>query len=101
MSLFFIAEDVGLKGIIMPLDETNVVDVEFANYKSLYLDGQLINLQKMYTTFQTFCMTLGASINWNKPMVFWVASYSLHNGLHTLISNGFLTKTQLDISDDA
>ena len=39
MSLFFTTEEVGLKGIAMPLDVTNVVN--------LYLDGQINNLQKM------------------------------------------------------
>ena len=55
MSLFFVVEDVGLKGIVMPLDGTNVVDVEFVDDASLYLDGQITNLQKMYTAMQTFC----------------------------------------------
>ena len=50
MSLFFIAKEVGLKGIATSLDGTNVVDVEFADDTSLYLDGQINNLQKMYTT---------------------------------------------------
>ena len=77
MSLFFIAEDVGLKGIIMPLDETNVVDVEFANYKSLYLDGQLNSLQKMYTTLQTFHMASGASIYYRR---FWIEKNSYAPG---------------------
>ena len=44
-SLFFTVEEVGLKGIAMPLDGTNVDDVEFAYDTSLYLDGQNINLQ--------------------------------------------------------
>ena len=54
--LFFVVEDVGLKGIDMPLDGINVVDVEFTNDTSLYLDGQINNLQKMYIAVQTFCM---------------------------------------------
>ena len=45
MSLFFAPEDVGLKAIFMPLDGTNVVDVEFVDDASLYLDGQITNLQ--------------------------------------------------------
>ena len=69
-TLFFIVEEVGLRGIAMPLDGTNVVDVEFADDTSLYLDGHINNLQKMYTTVQTFCMASGASINWNKSMGF-------------------------------
>ena len=44
MSLFLVVEDVGLKGIAMPLDEKNGVDVEFADDTGLYLDGYLINL---------------------------------------------------------
>ena len=39
MSLFFTVEEVGLKGIAMPLDGTNVVDVEFVDDTSLYPDG--------------------------------------------------------------
>ena len=56
MSLFFTTKEVGLKRIAMPLDGTNVVDVEFADDTSLYLDGQINNLQKMYIAVQTFCM---------------------------------------------
>ena len=48
MSLFFTVKDVGLKGITMPLDGTNVVDVEFVNDSSLYLYAQITNLEKMY-----------------------------------------------------
>ena len=44
MSLFWVVEDVGLKGIAMPLYGKNVMDVEFADATVLYLDGQLINL---------------------------------------------------------
>ena len=73
MNLFFTVEEVGLKRIAMPLDGTNVVDVEFANDTSLYLDGKINNLQKLYTTVQTFCMASSASINWNKSMGFWVS----------------------------
>ena len=60
----------------MPLDGTNVVDVEFVDDTSLYLDGQINNLQKMYTVVQTFCMASGASINWNKSVGFFVSSNS-------------------------
>ena len=44
MSLFLVVENVCLKGIAMPLDEKNGVDVEFADDTGLYLDGYLINL---------------------------------------------------------
>ena len=57
----------------MPFGGTNVVDVEFADDTSLYLDGQINNLQKMYTTVQTFCKSSSASINWNKSMGFLVS----------------------------
>ena len=76
MSLFLTAEDVGLKGIAMPIDGTNVVDVEFADDTSLYLDCHNNNLQKMYTAMQTFCIASGAAINWNKSVGFWVSSDS-------------------------
>ena len=42
----------------------------------LYLDGQINNLQEMYTMVQTFCMASGASINWNKSVNFLVSSNS-------------------------
>ena len=61
--LFFVVEDVGLKGIDMPLDGINVVDVEFTNDTSLYLDGQLTNLQKMHATMQTFWTASSTSNN--------------------------------------
>ena len=63
MSLFFVVEDVGLKGIAMPLDGTNVMDVEFVDDTSLYLDGQLTNLQKMHATMQTFWTASSTSNN--------------------------------------
>ena len=44
MSLFFTTKEVGLKRIAMPLDGTNVVDVEFADDTSLYLDDQINHL---------------------------------------------------------
>ena len=42
--LFFTVEEVGLKGIAEPIDGTNVVDVEFVDGTTLYLDGQITNL---------------------------------------------------------
>ena len=32
----------------MPLDGTNLVDVEFADGTSFYIDGQITNMQKMF-----------------------------------------------------
>ena len=60
----------------MPLDGTNVMDVEFVDDTSLYLNGQLTNLQKISTTQQTFCTTSFASINCNKSVGIWVAQDS-------------------------
>ena len=60
---FFTDEDVALKGIVMPLDGTNVVDVEFVDDASLYLDDQITDMHKMYTTLQAFYTTSSASIN--------------------------------------
>ena len=35
----------------MPLDGTNVVDVEFVDDTSFYTDGQITNMQKMFANF--------------------------------------------------
>ena len=44
ISLFFTTEEVELKGVAMPLDGTNVVDIEFTDDTSSYVDGQINNL---------------------------------------------------------
>ena len=67
---------VGLRGLSVPLSLQDLLDVELADDTALYLDGTEHNLQCVEKAISTFCIAVGAKINWNKSKAFWVNSNS-------------------------
>ena len=63
MCTFLVAEDVGLRGLQMPIQEEALLDAEFADDTSLYLQGHEANLVRAEHAIETFCTASGARIN--------------------------------------
>ena len=70
MSVYLIVEEVGLRGLQMPIWEEALLDAEFEDDTSLYLEVQEANLTRAKCTIAPFCTASGALINWCKTMGF-------------------------------
>jgi hypothetical protein len=73
MSTYLLAQDVGIKGITIPLKTKEVFDAEFADKTSLFLKGNNNNLVKAEQAIQEFCLASRAHINWNKTVGLWIS----------------------------
>jgi hypothetical protein len=73
MSSYLLAQDVGIKGITIPLTTKEVLDAEFADDTCLFLTGHNNNLLKAEQAIQEFCLASGARINWNKTVGLWIS----------------------------
>ncbi len=58
------AQVTGIRGLIMPSSEEEILDAEFADDTTLYLDGDISNLNRARSSLSTFCCASGAFINW-------------------------------------
>ena len=56
----------------MPIREEALLDAEFADDTSLYLQGHEANLVRAERAIEMFCTALGARINWRKIIGFWI-----------------------------
>eukprot|EP00250_Pteridium_aquilinum_P015467 c22598_g1_i1 orf=254-919(-) len=74
LSMYLTAEEVGLRGIQLPVRGEDLLDSEFADDTGLYLHGQEANLQRAEQSLQVFCEASGALINWRKTVAFWISS---------------------------
>ena len=66
------SSSVGIKGITLPIAQSVVLDVEFADDTALYVDGEIGNLGQVQNALQNFSEVTGASLNWNKSVGVWV-----------------------------
>ena len=73
MSVYLTAEEVGLRGLQMPIREEALLDAEFADDTCLYLQGQEANLMRAKCAIATFCRASGALINWHKTVGFLIS----------------------------
>ena len=64
----------GIKGIALPIAQSVVLDVEFADDTALYVDGEIGNLGQVQNALQNFSEATGASLNWNKSVGVWVGA---------------------------
>jgi hypothetical protein len=63
----------GFERLQIPECLDQILDHEFANDISLYLQGQEENLHcKAQQALQVFCTMFGALTNWRKKLGFWV-----------------------------
>ena len=74
LSMYLTAEEVGLRGIQLPVRGEDLVDSKFADDTGLYLHGQEANLERAEQSLQVFCEASGALINWRKTVAFWISS---------------------------
>jgi len=49
------------------------LDASLADDTSLYLLGTIRNLNKMYKILDTYCITLGSRVSWDKTNAIWTA----------------------------
>ena len=70
LHMYLAGEHVGLKGLQISECSEQVLDQEFADDTSLYLQGRVKNLQKAKQVLQVFCSASGTLINWHKTFGF-------------------------------
>ena len=75
MSRFLNHTDVGLRGLQIPPCPQDLIGAEFADDIGLYLNGDLNNLKRAEYAINVFCIALGARINWDKMVGFWIDSH--------------------------
>ena len=63
-----------IKGIILPITQSTLVDIEFVDDTTLYVDGEIGNLSWVQNALQVFSDATGASLNWNKSVGLWVGA---------------------------
>ena len=51
----------------------DILDSEFADDTTLYVDVTLPNLQQVEGALLQFCIVSGAKLNWEKTVAFWVS----------------------------
>ena len=72
MSAYLNHVSIGLKGISLPIIESELLDVEFADDTGLYLEGASDNLMRAELAIGNFCIASGAKINWHKTVGLWI-----------------------------
>ena len=60
-----------IQAIALPIANSTVLDVEFADDTTLYIHGDVINLDRVQNALQIFSDATGASLNWNKFVGLW------------------------------
>ena len=73
-SSFLTSNNVNIKGLQWPWLEEQVVDCQFADDTTLYLQGSSDNLSRVQHAIDTFFYAFGTIINWNKSVGFWVGN---------------------------
>ena len=61
-----------IKGIALPIAQSVVLDVEFADDTTLYVDGEIGNLGQVQNAMRNLSEATRASLNWNKLVGLWV-----------------------------
>ena len=79
VATFLRSETAGIQGLSIPNTEECLVDSEFANDTALYVKGTEENLYRVEHALTIFCLGLGAKINWNKIVAFWVGESGFPN----------------------
>ena len=73
MHVFISSQSIGLRGLALPMHGQDILDSEFADNTTLYVDGTLTNLQQVQGALSHFCIASGAKLNWEKTVAFWVS----------------------------
>ena len=74
MTMFIRSQSSGVRRLALPQTGQEILDAEFADDTTLYVEGTLDNLQRVQHALQHFCIASGARLNWNKTVAFWVSS---------------------------
>ena len=72
MSSYLRSCSTGIKGITLPIAQSTLLDAEFANDMTLYVDEEIGNLGQVQNALQNFSESTCASLNWNKLVGLWV-----------------------------
>ena len=62
-----------IQAIVLPIANSTVLDAEFADDTSLYIRGDVVNLDRVQNVLQIFSDAIGASLNWNKSIGLWAS----------------------------
>ena len=72
LSSYLRSSSAGIRGISLPFTQPSVLDAEFADDTTLYVEGEIGNLGRVQDALQVFSDATGASLNWNKSVGIWV-----------------------------
>ena len=73
LSSFLRSSTVAIQALALPIENSTVLDAEFADDIALYIHGDVSNLDRVQNALQTFSDATGASLNWNKSVGLWVS----------------------------
>jgi hypothetical protein len=59
--------------VLVPPTADKPRDQCFANDTTVYLEGTIDNLEKAIQVVSLFCISVGAKMNWRKPLVIWAS----------------------------
>jgi hypothetical protein len=59
----FIESSSRIQGLKLPYGEEEVMDYQFVDDTTIYLDGQLQNLQNVECEINFFCLATGSKVN--------------------------------------
>ena len=69
-SAYLNAVGVGIQGLVTPISNKMILDVEFADDTTLYMRAEEGNLFIAQAALEAFCVASGAKVNWCKSMGF-------------------------------
>ena len=81
LSSFLTSRHLNLRGLPVPHSHQSLLDIEFADDTTVYLQGDLENLQKLESGLAVFCKRSNAMINWHKSCAIWL-SHEAHPTWH-------------------
>ena len=93
-SAFLNSTSVGIQGLIAPISNKMILDVEFADDTTLYLHAEEGNLYKAQAALETFCVASGAKLIGVNQWVFGFLHGHCHHGDHLSFFVGFKKEFQ-------
>ena len=62
-----------IQAIALPIANSKVLDAEFVDDTTLYIRGDVVNLDRVHNVLQIFSDATRASLNWNKSVGLWAS----------------------------
>lgn len=66
MHVFLNAQVAGIRGLNIPMTDQQLIDVEFVDDTTLYVEGSQVNLNVVQNAITIFCKGARIKVNWQK-----------------------------------